>query len=800
MNVGGRFCFHCGDALTAEPVLAMVESAARPCCCTGCAAVAESIDAAGLADYYRLRSAPAPRAESPALPSESFDGPAYRAAVRTCDDEDSVRLALDGVRCPACLWLIGERLRSLPGILGAEVDYASQTARVRWPRGNARLGRAIAAVETLGYRGRPCGSGQLDAAVRAGRHRNGVRLIFAIVVGMTVMNGAAAIYLAGTAPPQLWERVVCWTSALLCLPLMAWSGADFFVGAWRDARNRRVGMDVPVALGLVVAWVGSLPGLLEGGPVYFDSIAMLVAAVLAARWFEQRARVRAAAALDRLAVIEPLIAHRQRPEGGEDNVPAPDLRPGDRVRVSPGEIVPADGKLLSSCALLNEAMLTGEPFPVRRRQGEDVHAGAVNLESAFTLSVTAVGELSTLGELHRLLERGLASRPRVAETADRLAAPLVSIVLAGAALTWLAWQWIDPARALPATIAVLIVTCPCALALATPLTLSLAAGRFAAAGLVPLRMAALDALATARIAVFDKTGTLTSGRARLAELRTWGGLAERDALDIAAALEGESLHPIASALREAAPGAAHAQSLSSSPGAGVSGEAAGQAWRLGSHDHVGTVPDEASRAAARWQAEGALVALLSNGADRAAGFAIADQARAGIDGLGETLRGLGLARLVCLSGDAGADVARVANLAGCDEWIAGCTPHDKLAWVQRQQADGHLVLMVGDGLNDAATLAAADASISFADAPRLSRSAADWLITGESLAAVPRARRIARFARAVLRQNLAWAAAYNLLAVPLAAGGLVTPWWAAFGMAASSTVVVANALRINRAT
>jgi Cu2+-exporting ATPase len=801
MNASASACFHCGEPTEGGRWRALVDGAPRQFCCVGCQAAAEAIEAAGLSDYYRTRSAAAPRALPAALPAALFDRAECAVAYSgSAAGGRQARLALEGVRCPACLWLIAQRLRGLPGVLGAEADYASQTASVRWQPGAESLAAAVSAIEMLGYRARPIAGHALDQVQQAAVWRDGERAVVAVVLGMTVMNAALALYLAGSAAPPLalWEQVVRVLSALLCLPLLAWCGADFFGGAWRDLRGRRLGMDVPVALGLAAAYAGSLIGLADGGPVYFDAIAMLVPAVLGARWLEARARRAAAAALDRLSVIEPQLALRCRADGADEAVPALDLAPGDELRVRPGEAVPADGVLGSDSALLDESHLTGEPYPRRRVRGEAVAAGSVVIEQALRLTVTRVGAASTLGELRALIERGLTSRPALAALADRWAPALVAVVLAAAALTWLAWQVIDPARALPAAIAVLVVSCPCALALATPLTLALAAGGLARAGIVPLRLAALDALATAPVAAFDKTGTLTRGKPVLVAFETCGGLDAAQARALAAALERDSLHPIARALGAGESTSPVVERLEQHPGAGVSGELGTVRWWLGARGFAPGVPalDERAR---QWAAEGRLVAVLSDGGHRGALFAFEDALRPGARLLGPALQRAGVRYTACLSGDPGAGVARAAVAAGLDEALGACSPHGKLDWLARARAAHGAVLMVGDGLNDAPTLAAADASLSFADAAQLARASADFLIAGESLDAVPRARRLARRARRVLHQNLAWAAGYNLLAIPLAASSVIAPWLAALGMAASSVLVVANALRLKAA-
>jgi Cu2+-exporting ATPase len=412
------------------------------------------------------------------------------------------------------------------------------------------------------------------------------------------------------------------------------------------------------------------------------------------------------------------------------------------------------------------------------------------------MRVTHAGDESTLGQLRALIERGLASRPPVADIADRLAPVLVAIVLVAAVATFCSWLVVDASRAWPAAIAVLIITCPCALALATPLTLALAAARFARSGIAPLRMSALDALATAPTAVLDKTGTLTRGRVALVDTNTFG-IDPEPALVIAAALEAASVHPIAAALCALALGPVPVVvAASSAGGAGVTGCVNGRRWWIGAPEFAADARGAVAQSVRSMRDRGALVAVLTDRASRAAVFAFDDPARDGLAHVGPALRRLGVSQSVCLSGDRSAAVVRQAMAAGLDDAVAGCGPAEKLAWVLRAQGRGMRVLVVGDGLNDAATLAAADASISFSAAPAAAQSAADFLVLGVSLDAIPLARTIARHARAILRQNLAWALAYNALAIPLAAAGLVSPLLAALGMAASSALVVANAMRL----
>ncbi len=798
-------CFHCGlPVASGERWRASVLGERRDFCCGGCRAVAEAISRSGLDAYYRLRTANAPTAsrrdesQDRLFDREELQESFVRRAGRLCESS----LVLDRVRCPACLWLIGERLRSQPGVTEVTVAYASQTARVVWDPARVELSAIRRAVREVGYEARP-----FDPSHRAGlepeaARRDAARLVFAGVLGMMVMNLALAAYFLGgpdgSGRLPLWQTFGRWCALVASAVLLAYPGQDFFAGFWRDFERRRAGMDTPIVLGLAAAWAGSAwATITDAGPVYFDAIAMLVFFVLLARAFETRARLSAAAVLDRFAVVQPATARRLDADGSESEVAALDLSVGDVIRVRPGEIVAADGVVLEGRSSFDEAVVTGEPWPAVRGVGDAVVAGSCNRDQPALLRVTRVGEASTLGEIRRLLEKGLASRPPFAQLADRLAGRLVVVVLALSAATVIFWSVRDPAVALPATVAVLMVTCPCALALATPIALTVAAGRFASIGVLPARMAGIERLALADTVAFDKTGTLTMPSPVLERVHAVGGLDSQTALAIASALEAESAHPIAAAIRAAAAERAPGSVDTHHVGRGIAGTVAGVRWSFGSPEWVQAPPTLAALLAAA-RSEGRLAVILADGNGRAALFTFSEELRSGAREIVHDLRGAGIRHAALLSGDAREPVERLAKSLGFGEARGEMTASDKLAWIRSRRDCGERLLFVGDGLNDAPTLAAAGTSASFAEAPQLSRSASDFVILGKDLGAIAAARRIARRSRRLLAQNVVWALAYNLVAVPLAAFGLVAPWAAALGMSASSLIVVGNAMRLRR--
>ncbi|MDJ0891176.1 MAG: heavy metal translocating P-type ATPase [Gammaproteobacteria bacterium] len=809
-----QHCFHCGlpVPLDGRWRLAVLD-AERAFCCAGCLEVSGAIVRAGLEDYYRHRSTTAARADPDVVPEilsklELYDHPEIqRSFVSERDGQRQASLILEDIRCAACLWLNEQHIRRLDGVSNVEMDYTSQRARVSWDPQRTTLSRILRAIADIGYVAYPYDTRHREQLLRDRKRRDGQRLLFAGLIGMPVMQFAFATYVMGEADVAgqlpLWVIIGRWTVLFATATVLFYAGQDFFVGAWRDLRNRRLGMDVPIVIGLCTAFLGSLVATLrQHGEVYFDSIVMFVFFVLLARFFEMRGRVRAADAMDRLARIVPETTRRLRRDGREEEVAVIELKHGDRLQLRPGEAVPADGEIVDGRSSFDESALTGEAIPVEKGPGEAVFSGTINRDQPVTVQVSRVGAESTAGEIRDLLQRGLHSRPRFALLAERAAEWFVVLVLSVASITAGTWFWLAPGEALANTVAVLIVTCPCALALATPVAVAIGAGRLAEHGILPLRMTAVEALARADTAAFDKTGTLTRGVLELVHMQGAGGYGKDAALVVAAALERRSEHPVARALQRAAPQEdVEVSDYRNLPGCGVVGLVRGRHWKLGKPAFAlgGLAEDaEVGDVLSRLQARGLHTVVLSDGEAARGVFAFQDPARTGIETLASELKKLGLKELALLSGDSAVNVRRFAAGAGIPEAKGDLTPGDKLDWIRRKQASGKRVLMVGDGINDAPTLAAADVSVSFADATDLAKSQSDLVILAKDLYALGEARRLAQQTRRIILQNLLWAAGYNVLAVPAAALGLVPPWAAAIGMSVSSLVVVGNALRLRK--
>ncbi|HET6434791.1 MAG TPA: heavy metal translocating P-type ATPase, partial [Xanthomonadaceae bacterium] len=640
-------------------------------------------------------------------------------------------------------------------------------------------------LAALGYRPYLATGEARERARRAERNRALLRIGLAALGAMQAMMFAEALYLDTRGEMPLPTRdFFRWITFLVSTPVVFWAGWPFLAGAWREIRERVLGMDTLVAGATLLAYVASVWGTVVGAEhVWYDAAVMFVFLLLVARQLEQRARRIASAQVDALARARPAFATRERDDGSRETVPIAELAVGDVACVAVGEALPADGVLLDADARFEEALLTGEAHPVLRRAGEPVLAGTASREHPARLRVTRVGADTRLAQLARLVEQAQAHRPALARGAQRIASGFVAGVLLAAVAVYAWWHVHDPARAFEVTLALLVVSCPCALSLAVPATLAAAHGALAKIGVLAVRPDALERLARATDVVFDKTGTLGDGRPRLTAVGACAGVGEADALRIAAALERDSGHPLAAAFADVA-GAPAASSVRSVAGQGLEGVVDGRRWRLGQAGFATGGADDG----AIW---------LSGESGERARFDIAEGERADAGAALDALRAQGLA-LHLSSGDGTESVRRFAERLGLASVHARQSPEDKLAYVRRLQEAGRVVAMVGDGLNDAPVLAGADVSLAIGDGAALAQRAADLVLAGGSLARVPQALAIARRGRRILRQNLAWALGYNVLALPLAAAGVVTPWLAALGMALSSLAVTGNALRLAR--
>jgi len=799
-------CYHCGLPVPAgRRFSAFIGGADRAMCCAGCQAVAQTIAGEDLDAYYRSRTAFAPTTGSGSREDERlalYDLDEVQAGiVRSDGDAREVQLLLEGITCSACVWLNEQHLSRLPGVLSAEVNYTTHRARVRWDPAQVKLSQILEAVRAIGYRAFPASAANAEQARRR-ENRAALWRVFVAGFGMMqVMMYALPAYLAGdgTMTADI-ERLMRIASFVLTVPVVFYSSAPFFRGALRDLRLRRLGMDVPVALGIAVSFLASIIGTFgTGGEVYYDSITMFVFFLLGGRYLEMRARQKAAASLEYLDRALPLGAHKLSayPASHDaEDVPAVALCAGDLVLIKPGEVVPADGVLIAGETETDESLLTGESMPVLKHVGAPLVAGAVNRLSPAVMRVERVGEATRASHIRRLTERAAGQRPPLVEITDRIAGWFIACVLLVAAGATLYWMQTDPARALWIGVAVLVVTCPCALSLATPTALAVSVGTLARRGVVVTRVHAIEALERVTHVVLDKTGTLTQGRLSLSTVTLAEGAQRERVLAIAAALESGSEHPIAQAIQQAAQhggvNALPVDHLHNVPGAGVEGEVEGARYRLGNRRHVAQIAGVLPQPCAE---DDATTVWLGCQGRWLARMSLHDALRPEAREVVRALRASGKQVLV-LSGDEPAAVAAIARGLGIDAFEGGMTPEAKQARVRNLQESGAIVAMIGDGVNDAPVLAQANLSVAMGSGAVVSQAQADLVLLSGRLGGLLDALAISRRTLRIVRENLCWATLYNVIALPLAVSGYVTPWLAGIGMAASSLLVVLNALRL----
>ncbi len=779
-------CAHCGDSLPQPPVRAKLDGEEQAFCCDGCAAAARWIREADLDDYYRLRSAPGGRVDTESGDLAIWDREELLAThARAVAGGREITILTDGMRCAACAWLIDHALAREDGVLETCANAVTGRIRIVWDPTRTVLSSLLKRLVALGYRPYLATGEARERARRAARNRDLLRIGLAGLGAMQAMMFAEALYLDTQGQmPQATRDFFRWITFLVSTPVVFWAGWPFLAGAWHELRGRRLGMDTLVAGSTLLAWAASTFETFRGGMhVWYDAAVMFVFLLLVARQLEQRARGIASAQVDALARARPAFVTREDASGRRESVPLEALAVGDVVCVAAGEPVPADGVLLQEHAHFEESLLTGEATPVERHAGDPVYAGTACREQPARIRLTRVGADTRLAELTRLVEAAQAHRPALARATERIATGFVATLALVAGAVYLWWRAHDPERAFEVTLALLVISCPCALSLAVPAALAAVHGALARIGVLAVRPEALDRLARVTDVVFDKTGTLGDGKPRRLGIDGCAGLTPAAALRIAAALERDSRHPLAAAFADV-PDAPVVESVRVIPGQGVEGRIAGVRWRIGSAPF------------ATGDADDGAIWLASEHGQRAR-LRVAEGLREDAPRALEHLRAQGL-RLHLASGDAADAVARLAATLGITEAYARQSPEAKLARVRALQQTGRVVAMVGDGLNDAPVLAGADVSLAIGEGAALAQRSADLVLSARSLCAVPQAIALARRTRRIIRQNLAWAIGYNLLALPLAASGHVTPWLAALGMALSSLLVTLNALRLTR--
>ncbi|MDX2426409.1 MAG: heavy metal translocating P-type ATPase, partial [Cycloclasticus sp.] len=789
-------CFHCGLNVPQESRYGLnFEGQWRVMCCPGCEAVAQAIIDNGLSSFYQKRTAYTP--PSLALPDElkSYDHDQLIAAPSLPKDEVIERsLIIEGITCSACIWLLEKHVRQLSGVLSFNVNYATRRAQLKIDRNAVRLSEVLAAIQSIGYRALPYDASKQFTALQKERKDFLARIGVAVFCSMQVMMLTLGIYIADAneIDPEML-LFLKWISALLTFPVLMFSAKPFLRAAYRDIKNKMPGMDVSVALGISLGFLASLFNTYRAeGDTYYESVCMFVLFLLLARYVEFLTRWYAISSSERLTQATPVIAKRVMAAGQVESVSAKSLLLGDQIQINPGEVIPADSIIIQGSSQVDESILTGEDEPLDKTEGDSLLGGSHNLNDTLIARVSCVGEDSTLSTITRLIDRAHGEKPAWVELADRYASLFISmVILLTAGTAWYGF-WQGDADWFSTALSVLVVTCPCALSLATPTAYTATMSALFERGIIITKGQALEKLANIKHVIFDKTGTLTQGSMRVFNCHLYSSLDRQSVLDIAICLEGFSDHPIARAFkREKALQHHQANHVEHKSGAGLKGVIEGENYYLGSKNYL----LESLGISVNSTDTQATQVYLADNKQLLAVFEIHDDIRKGASSAIAWLKEQGKS-VSLVSGDREAPVAWVAKKLAIRQYKFDASPADKLNEIERLQANGEQAAMVGDGVNDAPIMAKADVSISVSGASQLARSSSDILLMGDDMNSLQQVFQFSIKTRAIIKQNMVWALVYNIGALPLAMGGHVEPWQAALGMSVSSLVVVLNSFRL----
>ncbi|NOH79757.1 cadmium-translocating P-type ATPase [Vibrio sp. RE86] len=782
-----KSCYHCGEDVPANTDFKVeILGDIREMCCPGCETVAQTIVDSGLVSYYQYRTAPAEKADL--VPEQlqaliHYDNDEVQSEfVRNSENHSEVTLSLEGVSCAACAWLIEKQVSATSGVVSIRVNTTTNRALLSWDKTKVRLSELLASIHQLGYKAAPFEADKQEAAYHAQMKQYLYRLGIAGLATMQVMMLAVALYLEvfGDLEPE-FKNYFRWVSLIFATPVMLYSALPFYINAWRSLRGRTLGMDVPVSIAMIFAYFASLVATVqEKGEVFFESISMFAFFLLVGRFLEMRARRKAAAASGNLLKLIPAIANRLDGE----QVPVKSLQVGDQIRVLPGEHIPADGKIINGRVHIDESMLTGESLPVVKQIDDFVFAGTLNGEESFELEVTSSKADSMISNIVRLQDEAQLSKPKIAEVADVVARYFVAAILIIAAGTWFFWHESRPDDAFWIMLSVLVATCPCALSLATPTALTCATSRMGNFGILLRKSHVFETLCKVNHLIVDKTGTLTHGDIEIDDVQLHGDFTKQQVLSIAASLESHANHPIARAFKPFTDSNIVVDDVENVIGSGINGVYNGNSVKIGSAQYV---LGDGSSAQAN-------TVYLSVADVHVASFVYRDPIRNETKEFIEQFQKSGV-KVTLLTGDTKANADIVAAQIGIQDVVAGAKPQDKLAYLQNTDKDD-ITMMIGDGINDAPTLAGAHLSVAMGGGADVAKASADMVLLGDRLDRILAARELALQTRKIIKENLAWSLGYNLLILPLAVAGFVAPYFAVVGMSASSIIVISNSLRL----
>jgi len=787
-------CFHCGLTVPSEKPWGIdFDGQWRKMCCPGCEAVAQAIISNGLASYYQKRTAYP-------VSTDSFIDVLDQDVVEQLETEFSsdevieTSLIIEGITCSACIWLLERQVQKLQGVVSFKINYATRRALLKTTKQSIHINDVLAAIRAIGYQAVPFDASKQFSSLQKERKDFLSRIGVAVFCGMQVMMITLGIYIAGPNEMDLnMLQFLKWVSALLTLPVVLFSAKPFLQAAFRDMKNKMPGMDVPVALGIGLGFLASLFNTYKGyGDTYYESVCMFVLFLMLARYVEFLTRWYAMSSSERITQAVPMVAKRVSEDNCVRSVAAKSLLLGDQIQINPGEVIPADALVLEGESQVDESILTGESEPIYKRVNDSLLGGSHNLDNTLMARVSCVGKDSTLSTIARLIEQAHAQKPAWVEAADRFASIFVSMVILVTASTAMFGYWQGHEDWFSTALSVLVVTCPCALSLATPTAYTAAMSALFDRGIIITNGMALEKLANVGRVIFDKTGTLTKGNMTVSKSTAFADQDQQKVLDIAISLEGFSDHPVARAFkRETAMVNYQVVEVEQTNGAGLKGRVDGINYYLGSEYYIskslGLMFDINNISVTQ--------VYLADESQVLAVFEIHDDIRSGAGSTVSWLKEQGK-KVSLLSGDKQTPVNWLAKKVGIENIKSDASPSDKLKEIDRLQLDGEQVAMVGDGVNDAPVLAKADVSISVSGASQLARASSDVLLMNNDMESLKHVFQLSKKTGAIIKQNMIWALVYNIGALPLAMAGHVEPWQAALGMSVSSLVVVLNSFRL----
>ncbi len=798
-------CYHCGEAILPGQIQTVVISGeVRNMCCPGCAAVASAICEYGLENYYQQRNTLASKA-NPLIPEELeklvlYDHPKVQASLTKEIDEQllEIELILEGISCPACSWLCESRLKRLNGMKQAEVNFSNHRALVRWDREKLALSDILKAIQTVGYQAHPYNVETEKYVTEKQRKTQQRNLGITGVLGMQVMMISIALYFGKSQDMEIGTvNIFHWINLFLTTPVFFLAGKPFFDKAFRDIKILNASMDLAVSLGLVVAYAASVINTVRAeGEVYFDTVVMFIFLISLSRYFEFMHRRKSIQESSASLHEIPAIATRINNENDEqETIAVAELKTNDILLIKPGEAIAADCLVTSGNSVVDESMITGESLPITKLAGDKIIAGTTNIESTLEARVQSIGDDTVVASIRRLIDRAHAEKPRLTRITDRVASWFIFTVICIALVTILYHGLFEFDAWLATTISILIVTCPCALSLATPTALIATVASLMKQGIVVKQSDALGKFSKLSHIIFDKTGTISEGKIQLENIIALGPLDKNECHIIAAAIESRSEHPVARALTNNIEVQTAAKQCKNYPGGGITASYRDQNYFLGNKEFIENLAGINVDQEDIPFSETHSTVLLADETRLLAAFILNDRIKPSIPGLIQQIKNKGITSIL-LSGDRKSITEKIARDNDFDQSQGQLLPGDKLKRLNSIQNEGGIVAMVGDGINDAPILAKADLSIAMGSGTDIAKLNADIILLNSDLTAISKTFSLVSFTRRIILQNICWAVLYNLIALPVAVLGYLQPWMAAIGMSLSSLIVIFNANRI----